>query len=598
MSFSWLATELDDFIDLLNEDELVEEPVDLDTFIYDKHYLGNAKIKKISETQRLIIEQLSQVYKLPTLTKLYGEERAKEIWSSTVHELVAMCGKGGGKDFSTRIGFAYACYKLHCLRDPIEYYGKAHGTYIDLLNIAVNADQANNVFFTPLTNLLKMSPYFVERGFEPRKSSLEFKSCPIRLHSGNSEAEAWEGLDLLLVVLDEIAAFKTDESFQKRNVGGAQRLSASGIYRMSKASVMSRFPDLGKVILLSFPRYKGDFICQRYDEAAEESHVLRIKAPTWVMNPMITREMLEPEFKRNPIDAAQRFGCEPPEMVDAFFRDPAQVRRCFKGIWHEIGEGEDKKVVLRENPEIMPINEDGTLKPWFKAEDEHMRFIHVDLGLKRDRAALAMCHSPGTRKVEVEYGVHENLPVIKMDLIHYWEASPGQEIDFQKIREFIKLLARKFPVGLVTFDRWQSVDMQQILNKRGIPCDQHSVKKNDYDTLSTAFYDGRFTGYFHNELVEKELLKLQVLDNGKVDHPEGFHDDLAQALASATWHACEYADMDAEIELSILGDEDDWEALEYADALEDDIKRDGRRKPRAEMTFDESEFDFGELQVI
>ncbi len=354
---------------------------------------------------------------------------------------------------------------------------------------------------------------------------------------------------------------------------------------------MSRFPDVGKVILLSFPRYKGDYICQRYDESAGEAKVLRVKAPTWVMNPFVTREDLEPEFKRNPVMANQRFGCEPPEMVDAFFRDPARVRQCFKGNWVLQDAGTlDEKLVLKENPDLIPLNDDGTFKDWFKCNDEYMRFIHVDLALKRDRAALCMVHSPGVRKIEVERGVTDLLPVVKMDLIHYWEASVGQEIDFQNIRDFIKDLARKFPVGLVTFDRWQSADTIQILTKRGISCDNHSVKRNDYDTLATAFYDNRFTGYFHNILVEDELLKLQVLENGKVDHPDGLHDDLAQTLAGATWHACEYADMDSELDISILGMGEEWEELEYLEAVEEEQrKKDGRRVPRASLTYEETD---------
>jgi hypothetical protein len=560
--------------------------------------LGGANVKKLSETQRLIIEAISQIYKLPTLIKIHGEEEGNRIWDElTYHEIVAMCGKGGGKDFSSRIGFIYTIYKLHCLRDPIAYYDKARGTYIDLLNIAINAEQANNVFFSPLKNIIGMSPYFREKGFEPRKSTLEFYECPIRLHSGNSEAEAWEGLDLLLVVLDEIAAFKTDAQFQKQNAAGAQRLSASGIYDMSKNSVVSRFGDVGKTILLSFPRYQGDFICQRYEESAGEGRVLRIKAPTWVMNPFVTRESLEPQFRRSPVQAEMRFGCNPPEMIDAFFRDPHAVRQCFRGQWVVLDEGTpEQKRRLTEIPELFPLNPDGTFKEWFKAQDVHSRFIHVDLGLKRDRAALCMVHSPGTRKIETEFETYEQLPVVKMDFIHYWEAQEGKEIDFSQVREMIKHLARLFPVALVTFDRWQSNDMIQMLNRRGIPCDHHSVKKNDYDSLSTAFYDGRFSGYFHEELVEKELLKLQILDNGKVDHPDGMHDDLAQALASATWNCCEYADIDAEIEISIMGEDEDWESLEYSEAVEEDQRRDRRfGKEKSKMTFDESDL---EWQVI
>lgn len=591
----FLKTTFADFEELFEEGDLKEIPVDLDTFLNDPYYLGKAKIKQISEVQRKIIESISQIYKLPTLIEIHGEEEGTRIWEEdTYHEIVAMCGKGGGKDFSSRLGFIYTIYKLHCLRDPITYYDKAHGTYIDLLNIAINADQANNVFFSPLKNIISMSPYFQEKGFEPRKSTLEFYECPIRLHSGNSEAEAWEGLDLMLVVLDEIAAFKTDSNL-KNNAGGAQRLSASSIYDMSKNSVVSRFGDIGKVVLLSFPRFSGDFICQRYDESASEGGVLRIKAPTWVMNPFVTRESLEPQFRRSPVQAEMRFGCNPPEMIDAFFRDPAAVRQCFRGEWEVIDAGTpEEKRVLREIPELFPLNPDGTFKDWFEAKDDYPRFIHVDLGLKRDRAALCMVHSPGTRKVEIEYEVYENLPVIKMDLIHYWEAKEGQEIDFSQVREMIKLLARKFPVAKVTFDRWNSNDMVQMLNRRGIYATHHSVKKNDYDTLSTAFYDGRFSGYFVEELVEKELLKLQILNNGKVDHPEGFHDDLAQALASAVWNCCEHADLDAEIELDILGTADDWEALEYAEAVDEERRRKDRRfgKQKSSMTYDESEDEF------
>ncbi len=42
---------------------------------------------------------------------------------------------------------------------------------------------------------------------------------------------------------------------------------------MYRASVDSRFPDYGKVILLSFPRYKNDYIQQRYDDVVSEKEI-------------------------------------------------------------------------------------------------------------------------------------------------------------------------------------------------------------------------------------------------------------------------------------------------------------------------------------
>lgn len=588
--FDWMKTSWEDFDSLLSNDEMAEEPVPVEVFLHDRKYLN---IKLVSDLQKKIIEHSSQIYLPHTLNELYGEERGKEIWEQeTVNEVIAQCGKGSGKDFSSRCAFLYTIYKLHCLKDPLGYYGKAHGTYIDLLNLAVNAEQAERVFFQPLKNMMTGSEYFRSIGFELRKKEVEFYERPIRLFSGNSESEAWEGLDLMLVVLDEIAAFKTDSMLQGER---AQRLSASAIYKMSKMSVTSRFPDVGKCILLSFPRYRDDFIQQRYAESEKEPKVLRIKARTWDMNPVITREQLENEYIRNPIDARARFECEPPEMIDAFFRDPERVRACFQGKWVVTGEGTEERRRLLEVPELNPIAENGTFKPWFKRNsgDDYPRFIHVDLGQVRDRAALAMCHVPGTRRIETGFGSHEALPVVKMDLIHSWEAGPGQEIDFAGIREFIALLCKKFPVSLVTFDQWQSVDMIQSLNRRGIYSEMQGVKIAHYDNLATCFYDGRFSGYFNHILVEDELLKLQVLENRKVDHPSTGSKDLADALAGATWSACQYADIDTEIEINVWGTDDSWEDMERLDAEADDEMRDGRfGKERAQSTYIDEDWNF------
>jgi hypothetical protein len=100
---------------------------------------------------------------------------------------------------------------------------------------------------------------------------------------------------------------------------------------MSKLSVMSRFPEIGKVILLSFPRYKGDFIQQRFFNSRDknEPKTWSIKAATWEVNPTIHRHQLESEYIRNPIEARARFECEPPNMEDAYFRDPDLVRKSF-----------------------------------------------------------------------------------------------------------------------------------------------------------------------------------------------------------------------------------------------------------------------------
>ena len=442
-----------------------------------------------------------------------------------------MLGKGSGKDHCARISMAYTAYLLHCLRDPLNYYGKANGVYIDLLNLAVNAQQAQRVFFEPFKNLLLGSPFFNEVGFEPRVSEIFFFSRPVRCFSGHSESEGWEGYEVMTIILDEIAAFKTDVELkgETRSKG-----SASAIYNMSKLSVMSRFPEVGKVILLSFPRYKGDFIQQRYfdSRSKEEPKTWSIKAATWEVNPTIKREDLQSEYIRNPIQAMARFECEPPNMEDAYFRDPDLVRKAF---------------TYRESP----INEDGTFKAWFNNKDGHTRFIHVDLALKRDRAALTMSHCAGFKEIKTSMGV-ENLPIINVDLVYSWEATVGAEINFASIRQMIVDLCRKFDVALVTFDRWQSIEMIQSLRNQNINADFHSVKKTDYDTLMSCIYDTRLRGYWNELLVEEELLKLKLFGNNKIDHPTTGSKDLADSLAGSVFSCMQNVAISSEVEIEIL----------------------------------------------
>jgi len=521
-----LNVEISDFDKLLSHEEIETEPVPIDVFVSDRKYLG---LPPLSEIQTEIVKNSTQILKKDTLIKLHGEDEGIKIYDKyTQNEVICQLGKGSGKDHCARITMAYTVYLMHCLRDPLSYYGKATGVYVDLLNLAVNAQQAQRVFFEPFKNLLLASPWFNEQGFEPRVSEIFFFSRPIRCFSGHSESEGWEGYEVMTIILDEISAFKTAAELKGdvRSKG-----SAAAIYNMSKLSVMSRFPEVGKTILLSFPRYKGDFIQQRYDSCREknEPKTWAIKAATWEVNPTIEREQLESEYIRNPIEARARFECEPPNMEDAFFRDADLVRNAFN-----IGED--------------PIDDNGSFKNWFNGSDEFTRFIHVDLALKRDRAALSMVHCPGLKEINTGLGV-EKLPVINVDFIHSWTAQPGSEINFAQVRSMIIDLCRKFSVAIVSFDQWQSVEMIQSLKAMGINADFHSVKKSDYDTLMTSIYDRRLRGYWNEILVEEELLKLRLIGGNKIDHPSTGTKDLADALAGAVFQSINNITIDQEIEI-------------------------------------------------
>ena len=239
-----------DLIDLLDGEEFDERPVDLKTFVTSPDYLG---LPALSDYQYTLIEKSSQIYKESTLKKLFGAVEGERIYKQTCNEVIAQLGKGSGKDYSSTIAVSYIVYLLLCLKDPATYYGKPPGDSIDILNIAINAQQAKNVFFKGFKTRINRSPWFTGK-YTEKASEIKFDKN-ITVHSGHSEREAWEGYNVIVVVLDEISGFSVENT-----TGHYQAKTADAIYEMYRGSVDSRFPDFGKVILLSFPRFRGDQI--------------------------------------------------------------------------------------------------------------------------------------------------------------------------------------------------------------------------------------------------------------------------------------------------------------------------------------------------
>ena len=145
-----------DFLEALKDNPFEETPVDAKTFVESPEYLGQPGL---SEIQYNIVEAMSQIYKEQDVKDLLGEVEGKRYYDKyTKNEIILQLGKGSGKDFTSTVACAYIVYKLLCLKDPARYYGKPSGDAIDLINVAINAQQAKNVFFKGFKTKIEKSP--------------------------------------------------------------------------------------------------------------------------------------------------------------------------------------------------------------------------------------------------------------------------------------------------------------------------------------------------------------------------------------------------------------------------------------------------------
>ena len=550
-----------DFLEVLKENQFDEIPVDAKTFVESADYLGQPELSSI---QYEIVEAMSQIYRKEELQEIFGSVVGAQYFDKyTKNEIILQLGKGSGKDFVSTVACAYIVYKLLCLKDPARYYGKPSGDAIDIINVAINAQQAKNVFFKGFKTKIEKSPWFAGK-YNAKADNIEFDKS-ITVYSGHSERESHEGLNLLLAVLDEISGFASEVE-----TGNEQGKTAENIYKAFRGSVDSRFPDLGKVVLLSFPRYQGDFISKRYEdviaekETIEKKHlfimnedlphndpnnqfeitweedtiisykvpkVLALKKTTWDVNPTRKIDDFKLAFYTDLGDAMMRFACTPTFASDAFFKQKDKLEKC---------------MTLRN-----PVDNFRRFDESFKPDPEKIYYIHADLAQKHDKCAVAIAHVDKWVNIQVIKDYQQVAPMVIVDAVAWWEPKAEGPVNLSEVKQWIINLRRQgFNIGVVSFDRWQSFDIQQELKAVGIKTDTVSVAKKHYEDLAMMIYEER-VAIPRIPLLLEEMSELKIMKNTRVDHPRKKSKDLADAVCGAVFGAISHTPKDSNHEIEI-----------------------------------------------
>lgn len=542
-------------------DVFEEEPVSLEVFIKDKKFLGADWM--LSPKQIELVRVGERVFKpelFPIMAQEFGGYWADDI--PMKKNIVAQWGKGGGKDSTVRVISARVAYLLLCLKNPQQYFGMPVDDTIHLLNIAVNAAQAQRAYFTPLARMVTRSPWFKDRAHATRDTIDYAKN--LQAISGHSDADAQEGLNILLGVADEIDAFKAKgEMTGQGNRAREASTSAESILNMIESSAMSRFPSCYKRIAISFPRYQGSTIQQLTHEAkadiekrGDNVSIFFASGPyaTWEVNPTKTREDFQDKYDADPDEAAAKYECKPTRATDAYFRNPVIFQMAVDRPVQPIG-------ITYEAVDIVSEETGKTFRGWepvfsfapdFRAVAGARYALHGDLAIKGDRAGIAMSHVKAWQeridKVADESGfiteVPTAAPIISNDFTISFSAdvaakdpktgeSLPREIQMRWVRTLaFELNKRGFYIGSFTFDGFQSADMIQTLLMHGIESDRLStdLKPEIWKTLKDVASDARLRMPF-SQLLMNELAGLSRIEKGKVDHPPNGSKDEADAFA-------------------------------------------------------------------
>ena len=198
-----------------------------------------------------------------------------------------------------------------------------------------------------------------------------------------------------------------------------------------------------------------------------------------------------------------------------------------------------------------PIDNFKRFDPAWEPNPEKTYFVHADLAQKHDKCAVAISHVEKWVDIKSFNDYEQIVPFVVVDAIAWWEPRKEGPVDLSEVKNWIIHLRRMgINLGLVTFDRWQSFDIQQELKAVGIKTDTLSVAKKHYEDLAMLIYEER-VAMPHLDLLFEEMSELKIVSDKKVDHPRKKSKDLADAMCGSVYNSISHTRRERNQEIEI-----------------------------------------------
>lgn len=539
-----------------------EIPVDLDTFLSDDLYLG-----KITRNGAAIYP----------------------YWRTALHDIFDAGNKYQECIFTgaTRIGKTstaitatlYMLYKLMCLRDPQEFFGKKDVSQFTILFFNLTLDLARSVAFREFNDTLKASPWFCKHGtFTNSKENFYYipEGGKISIDVG-SEASHGLGQQIFCGFIDEV-------NFAKAGIKDINKAKerVKAVYDTVVARVQGTFRQhgevFGKVFAVSSKKTDSDFMEEHTQNqlSAGNTHMIVFDKAQWEVLP---ETMFNPERfyiavgdrhhkgfvveddSKEAIEDLKSQGYSlmkvPLDMKTNFLADFDISLRDLAGIAVPgtlsfiTQETIDPCISTRKNPFYNTILEIGTKDTFCIEEFFHIdevdksyyscpMYIDIDLSLNDDKTGISGICISDRKDIKQDDGKIISLPFFSHIFSVAIKAPRGDKIPYAKILNFIIWLRRQgFNISRLSRDQFQSEYLAQLLEAQDFDVDKLSVDRtpDGYIALRSVFLEQRLDMLAVPEL-ENELIRLQRDGlSGKVDHPVGGSKDLSDSLARSIWNA-------------------------------------------------------------
>jgi len=527
------------------------EPVGPIEFI--ERYIGT---KSMSKAQKAVISEI------------FGDDPSNYFFA--VEQAILRIGQGGGKNFTISRIVVYAFYLWSCLEDPHSYFGLAHNEPFDVLNYSqVNAQQAKNVFFRSLGDIIRMTKdpisgnnWFAEhmkfRLKQFGQGDIKDKELvipnrnelfgDIHVYCLDTTAKSVEGYTIWISIMDEPSRANTSTKFATAKhqymtaFSNQQTRFTNGYHRLT---LMFAYPEqeVNDLLIETFDIY-SEFPKENKMEIVDG--VLTAWYATYVFNgkdQAAKKAAYKKAHEKDPIDADRRWRAIVPPNIYGFFMphfgkindcanpnliSPVQFKEAItKRV--ETVKGE-KKQVNYSALELLKVKGDNRDRWWgadFATNKDRLVLVG-GYAEKLDRDVETFTYTIRTDEGEevIKETTIDCRPVI--DIILTWEAKkPGWVIDYQNVEDIIMVLLREhFPRSrALHFDMWNTESIRQKVLDIGVGnCEKLSFSNPmqlQYARMVRHLVWNNAMEYLDNDLLQKEMHQLILEGNHKIDHPDG-----------------------------------------------------------------------------
>ena len=531
-----------------------EIPVDIETFLYDKEYLGSGLVDQ--EGRKTVFP-----YWVKVLKQLFPDPLAPPAYRT-----LALSGAIGiGKSFEAVLVGLYELYRMMCLKDPYLHYGLQPIDKITFAFMNITLDAAKGVAWDKCQQLLQSSPWFMKRG-TLSKSNYPIWSPPkgIELICG-SQSRHIIGRAVFFCFFDEIS-FQLNQDVEK------QKAKASKLVNTASTRMQSRFMKGEKnptiLVVASSKRTEQSYM-ESFIEGKKKSEnktTLIIDEPQWVIrtdkdsknkfkvaigNKFLSSEIVPLNHTEKDLEIYRNRGYTlldvPMGYYESFTEDIEVALTDIAGISTSnsnryisgprivaIKDSNYQNAFTRDIIEIGNAKEDtAQYSDYFDLSriDSTLKskplFIHMDMSISGDKTGIAGVFVVGKKPPQPNMPESRDL-IFKLGFSTSIKAPKGYQISFEKNRQFIYWLsANGFNIKGISTDSYQSADSGQALSAKGYNYNIISVDIVDreshickpYQYLRSVMYEERLSMYSKCDLLTDELIGLERDNNsGKIDH--------------------------------------------------------------------------------